>query len=208
MVVYSHVLTFGMGNVTPSPIGAWMRDVMLPLFFTISGYCACRIDIGMELNQLVSQIWSKTRSILIPTVVMFLLFMAYSHNGISHYVMSYDKSGYWFTWVLFQILLVYYTSLFIAAHVRNIFGKIIVVCSPLPVMWVLGYLFGFSSEIAVVFEWIKVKQFYFFFLTGFFLRYSEPTVKRILSLPLVNSALLVACVLTFNLHNLGGVICR
>lgn len=38
MVVYSHIMSFCLTDYTPSPIGAWMRAVMLPLFFFISGY--------------------------------------------------------------------------------------------------------------------------------------------------------------------------
>lgn len=38
MVVYSHSMSFCLTGYAPSPLGAWMRAVMLPLFFFISGY--------------------------------------------------------------------------------------------------------------------------------------------------------------------------
>lgn len=45
IVVYSHVLSFMMGRLQPSPLGLYMRDIMLPLFFFISGFCAYKANV-------------------------------------------------------------------------------------------------------------------------------------------------------------------
>lgn len=201
MVVYSHVLSFSMGGLTPSPIGMWMRNVMLPLFFFISGFCIYKnsdVTRRLTIKAFCHQIWSKTKTILIPTVVMFLLYMLYCHKDILHYATVYDKGGYWFTWVLFQILAFYYIALLAAGRVRNQLAKIAVLCLPLLLFQIFSHFVGFSSETAVIFEWVKVKQFYLFFLAGWIVRKYDSRVMNALRQPAVNLSLLVATVLIFN----------
>lgn len=94
MVVYSHVLSFMMGRLQPSPLGLYMRDIMLPLFFFISGFCAYKSNRVWSLRSFGQQVWGKTRAILIPTIIMFLLMMLYSGQNVMDVIFRYDKSGY------------------------------------------------------------------------------------------------------------------
>lgn len=94
MVVYSHVLSFMMGRLRPSPLGQYMRDIMLPLFFFISGFCAYKSNREWSLRSFGLQVWGKTRAILIPTIIMFLLMMLYSGQNVMNVIFRYDKSGY------------------------------------------------------------------------------------------------------------------
>ena len=206
MVVYSHVLTFAMGGIVPSALGEFMRVIMLPLFFFISGFCAYKDTMHFSRSNFMEQILSKIRSILIPTIIMFLLFMVYSHNNILHYATSYDKSGYWFTWVLFQVLVIYYLTVYVAGKINNVYLKIIVICFPLVVMWLFAHSIGFSNELSVIFEWVKLKQYYVFFLVGVFLRQFEPYVIKFIERPFVNLLLFIISVLSYIVVGGGNVL--
>lgn len=205
MVVYSHVLTFGMGGITPSPIGLYMRDIMLPLFFFISGFCAYSSKNIDTVNTLLNGIIKKTKAVLIPTIVMFTIFMVYSRNEFFTYAMSYDKSGYWFTWVLFQIFVIFLTTRYVADRfaVRQ-WIRIIIMLTPLVIMYVVFSLIGFRSGIAIIFEWIKVKGFYLYFLLGYFLRLFLPKFQRLCTNQYFVSILLVSSIAEYKFYRGGG----
>lgn len=63
MVVYAHVLSFMLDGITPSPFGQYMRDIMLPLFFFISGFCAYKKDKTYDYLELFKQIKGKVKQI-------------------------------------------------------------------------------------------------------------------------------------------------
>lgn len=94
MVVYSHLLTFSMGGITPSLLGQLMNELMLPLFFFISGFCSFKSNFVLTLKGWGKQVVAKTQAILITTVVMFAFFMLYSQNDMLFYLFRYDKSGF------------------------------------------------------------------------------------------------------------------
>lgn len=196
MVVYSHIITFSLGGIEPSAIGKWIRDVMLPLFFFISGFCAYKPHRVLNVLGFLRQFWGKTRSVLLPTIVMFLLFMLYSGNSASQYVASYDKSGFWFTWVLWQMQTIYLLTKLIATRFDNKWIKAGIILSPLALMSVFSHTVGFASEAAVIFELVKVKQFFFFFLSGLFMHRFLSILNRILERPTVNTMLLTGCVIS------------
>jgi len=189
-----------MRGIEPSPLGELMQDLMLPLFFFISGFCAW----SDKTFDLPKQFLGKVRGILIPTIVMFTAFMFYTGNDIKHYAMSYDKSGYWFTWVLFQIFVIYLLSRYAADKLRNRLIKVAILLSPLVLMAVAFHFVGFDSQVAVFFEWVKVKGFYLYFIAGVFLRIFKSNANQWLHLPLVNTILLFAAFASYRYIIVGG----
>lgn len=197
MVVYSHVLTFSMGNISPSPLGSLMIDVMLPLFFFISGFCAYKERGVPTLHDFGQNVINKTRSILIPTVIMFIVFMLYSGNDVLSFLFRYDKSGYWFTWVLFQILVIYSWFEVLAFKTCNIWLKVFVRLLPLGLLWVFSKTVGFDNNAAVLFEWIKVKEYYLYFIVGIFTHWFYPRVILLLNNNMINALLLIIAVVAY-----------
>lgn len=204
MVVYSHVLSFCFGHLQPSPFGQFMQDEMLPLFFFISGYCAYKVGRKWTASSFGRNLLQKTRAILIPTIVMFMLFMLYSSQNPMEVAFQYDKSGYWFTWVLFQILLLYYVSDIIASRFENRIVKALVVSAPLVLFVPFTRIVGYNSQVATFFEWIKVNGFYFFFFSGVLVRMFATEFERLMSNRYANALLLIVAIASYNLMP-GGV---
>lgn len=199
MVVYAHVLSFMLDGITPSPFGQYMRDIMLPLFFFISGFCAYKKDKTYDYLELFKQIKGKVRQILIPTITMFLLFMMYSGQDILTVVFNYDKSGYWFTWVLFQIFLIYIVTDFVCSKFSCQWLKFFITVSPVFLLPIVFHFIGYTNDVASLFEYVKVVGFYFFFLAGVLVKWFEPKIYRLLSNNYVSTLLLITSVVTYNL---------
>lgn len=206
MVVYSHVLSFMMGRLQPSPLGQYMHDIMLPLFFFLSGFCAYKDNSPQpSFLLLMKQIWGKTKAILIPTIVMFLVFMMYSKQNPLSIIFNYDKSGYWFTWVLFQIFLIFIPFDGISRRFSNKYLKVAVIVSPFVILSILFYFLGYNYKIANLFEWVKVVGYYFFFMTGIIVKLFRNDIHNAFNNKYLLSILLIVALLTYNfIDNLGG----
>lgn len=166
MVVYSHIMSFCLTGYNPSPLGAWMREVMLPLFFFISGYVSYKATPKTGFAEYGKQVWKKTTMMLIPTILMMALMMLYSGNNMLEFLFRYDKCGYWFTMVLFQIAVIYLPFLMLSKKVKQPLFKALFLLLPYPLMMAIFRLVGFESSAAILFEWVKVKGFYMFFALG------------------------------------------
>ena len=197
MVVYSHLLTFSMGGITPSLVGQFMNELMLPLFFFISGFCMFKSNFVLTLKGWGRQVVAKTQAILIPTVVMFALFMLYSQNDMLFYLFRYDKSGYWFTWVLFQIVLTFLFFEVVASHFQQQVVKFLVRILPLFLFLIFSRVVGYESQAAVLFEWVKVKEFYLYFLIGYYTHCWSPYILHFLNRDWANASLLILSVLSY-----------
>lgn len=208
MVVYCHVLTFSLGVIDPSPIGLWMRDIMLPLFFFISGFCAFKNNLSCTPRDMCMQLKDKVFRILVPTVVMFLAFTTISGNDALVFAFHYDKCGYWFTWVLFQIIVIYLLFRQLSYLTNKLWLRIVILLTPFAIMQVLFQHIGFDSNAAILFEWVKVKMYYLYFMSGIFVRWFAPTINSLLHNSYVN--LIVFLIAIFSYANLNGKygICR
>lgn len=200
MVVYSHVLSFCMGGIEPSPVGEYMRSVMLPLFFFISGFCAFSVKNYNTLNVLWRDIVRKIKALLLPTIVMFTVFMVYTGNDYMHYLTSYDKSGYWFTWVLFQIFVMFLATRYVADRfATRQWKRIIIICSPFVLCYAVFKQIGLESESAIIFEWVKIKGFYLYFLVGYFLRMFLPKFQQLCINQYFTTVLLVGSIAEYKI---------
>lgn len=71
-------------------------------------------------------LWMKVRQLLIPTIIMFV-FSRYAHcASIVDGLQDIMKKGYWFTFTLFQIIVIYQILIYItrhfSKHIYKIFG--------------------------------------------------------------------------------------
>ena len=79
----------------------------MPLFYFISGFVFYKIDKIWDYNTLKKFISSKIRVQLFSTLVFFLLFNFLFQNRIIDSILDTQKSGYWFTYVLFVYFILY-----------------------------------------------------------------------------------------------------
>lgn len=131
LVVFQHVHSICFHITTP--LSLFFVTFRMPLFFFISGYIAYRLKPITTFADYQSLVLKKTRVQALPTIVFGLLFTiigvqaapgdlsAYrvvhpqlGYGGmVQHFFLSAWKHGYWFTWTLLGIFLIYFTVTFL-----------------------------------------------------------------------------------------------
>lgn len=111
MVVIYHVSysCFHSDNIITNVINVRYE---LPLFFFISGFFAER----MEIKGTWVCILDKFKRLIIPTIIMMSLFCWTMNFDLIEGIQKKLKEGYWFTFVLFEFIVIY--------NMTNIFSKI------------------------------------------------------------------------------------
>lgn len=109
MVVMGHVITFCVREIDRAAIFKFIGEIHMPLFFFISGWFTWHGGRGPSLGK-------RALQLLVPMVVCSSLWVWYfPHSGLESPLDSTFcglwgsewKNGYWFTLVLFEIILVY-----------------------------------------------------------------------------------------------------
>lgn len=123
LVVFSHVETFGLDmSSNGDGINDFFRLFRMPLFFFVSGFIAYRTEEVWDWNYYRKSMLKKLRVQLIPMLFFGLLFAftvfpyryeVLTEGAIPTFFNSPDKIGYWFTEVLLEMFVVYYTVSFL-----------------------------------------------------------------------------------------------
>lgn len=109
LVVLGHVLgaTYGIGGYD-SVLGSVLLTFRMPMFFFISGYIAYKAVERWSVGFYIENMRKKAKVQIIPTIFFFSLFsLCMGGNPLS--VFEYGFGGYWFTIVLFEMFIIYYT---------------------------------------------------------------------------------------------------
>lgn len=121
-VVYYHIQAISIGmHVSQTILGTILLSFRMPMFFFVSGFIAYK---GWEIwtgNFYLERLKNKARIQLIPTFVFFSLSVMFAGgtNPLSAYITN-GLGGFWFTLVLFEFFLVYFTISHIS---RSLKGK-------------------------------------------------------------------------------------
>ena len=115
LVVAYHVAQFGFGE--SEKISASLPFLVLfrmPLFFFVSGFLAYKATWVWTPLRFASLTWKKLKVQVLPALVFLCVFLVLRGklpfaDGFMKCMHSPTKGGYWFTWVLLQMFLIYYT---------------------------------------------------------------------------------------------------
>ena len=153
LVVFSHVEAMGLDlGSNHEGINNLFKMFRMPLFFFVSGFIAYRIREVWNWEHYRNSMLKKMRVQLIPMLFFGILFtltvFSYKNNttpteALSMFFFTQSKLGYWFTEVLLEMFIIYYTVSFLMRkrklRSRQIVLIIIAVC-----FFVLS-LFGVST---------------------------------------------------------------
>lgn len=100
----------------------------MPLFFFVSGFLAYRASFSWTLPNAVKLTWKKVKVQVIPTMVFMCLFVVFRMEGsfsdcLMRLLTSPTKGGYWFTWVLLQMFIIYYVCGYAGRVWSSVFGR-------------------------------------------------------------------------------------
>lgn len=217
MVVANHVLQFSFQ--LPAKMSASMPLLTLfrmPLFFFISGFLAYKMNFLWTGKSFASITWKKIRIQVLPTLVFLCAYIVIREPGsfwdnFMHAMESPTKSGYWFTWTLLLMFIIYYIFAYIEQKLK---------CEswmPITILWMLS-LFAyetlylpdrFTYHKDLFFDYSSMLQvilFFHFFLTGNIVHRYWNQFQRIMDsqwfMPLVIIMTFLCCGDIFKWHTL------
>ncbi len=118
LVVAYHVaqMCFGINLKTSSSMPLFVLFRM-PLFFFVSGFLAYKATMMWTPHRLFTMIWKKFKIQVIPAVVFLCVFIVtrspHFFAGLTKALHTPTKFGYWFTWVLLIMFIIYYVAAFV-----------------------------------------------------------------------------------------------
>lgn len=117
LVVAYHVavFTFGQNEKTSSSL-PFLVLLRMPLFFFVSGFLAYRPRFDWTSSSVGRTLWRKTQVQVVPALLFLCLCLVFRQKGdfLVHLEQAFSqatKGGYWFTWVLLQLFVIYYVVL-------------------------------------------------------------------------------------------------
>ena len=235
LVVAYHVAQFGfVENEKTSAALPFLVLFRMPLFFFVSGFLAYKANFVWNLKNTVPLVLKKLHVQIIPAIIFLGIFIVFKSkhsfwDGLLNALKSPTKDGYWFTWVLLQMFLIYYTISIIAHYLKKIKEKVSGKNSQLStfnfqlsmIFWIIVWLLSiaayetlylpkqFSYHKAPFFAYTSLVQtirFMQFFLLGNIVhRYWEKIQKLFDSVwffPLVTTLAVICCADIFRWHTL------
>ena len=121
LVVAYHVAQFGFQeNEKTSAALPFLVLFRMPLFFFVSGFLAYKARFVWNIQNTLPLVRKKLMVQIVPAVIFLCIFIIFKTNnefwdGFLRAMKSPTKNGYWFTWVLLQMFLIYY-AVSIVAH--------------------------------------------------------------------------------------------
>lgn len=110
LVVFAHVEMFGFFNFGYETfVGKLFQSFRMPLFFFISGFIAYKNDRIWNRNTCWQLTKKKMQVQIIPALFFGLIYTyCYLHFDFNAFISNPSKLGYWFTFVLLEMFLIYY----------------------------------------------------------------------------------------------------
>lgn len=125
LVVSYHVAQMAFGQ--SEKISASLPFLVLfrmPLFFFVSGFLAYKSRWIWNAASFASLTWKKVKVQVLPALVFLCVLIIFRSklpffDAFMKVMASPTKGGYWFTWVLLQMFLIYYVCAWISQKLKN-----------------------------------------------------------------------------------------
>ena len=192
----------------------------MPLFFFVSGFLAYKADFSWTVPNALRLTWKKFKVQVIPTLVFMVIFVIFKMkgdflDGFTRLLVSPTKGGYWFTWVLLQMFIIYYVGCYIINKVsplkEQVRGALLFVAWAVSVFayetLYLPKVFTYHKDLFFDYSsLIQTIRYMQFFLLGNIVRRYWDKVERLFDtswfFPLTVTLAVVCCAEIFQLHTL------
>ncbi|MCF0244632.1 MAG: acyltransferase [Bacteroidaceae bacterium] len=195
LVVAQHVTSSAFGILMPKDTAIQNLLILfrMPLFFFVSGFLAYSASTEWNAKTLGRLVLKKLRVQLIPTIVFLCAFIAIFHKHFGDALMDFLsrplKGGYWFTWVLLLMFLLYYPFAYLEAKLKEWTKGRMPAWLPILVLWVIAMMMYETNYMPKYFKYPKstwsnylsfsnLTMYFCFFVTGnIFRRYWRQAEK-------------------------------
>ena len=142
LVVAYHVAQFSFTeNLKTSTSIPFLVLFRMPLFFFVSGFLAYRSEFVWTAKSFFGLTWKKIKVQVFPALVFLFVFIVFKSkysfaDGFMVAMKSPTKDGYWFTWVLLHMFIIYYVTAILSAKLHS--------NVPVLILWIVS-LFGYLT---------------------------------------------------------------
>lgn len=203
IVVMGHVLTMCVRDIDRAVVFKFIGEIHMPLFFFISGWFTYKLtDDG---RWLTPNLAGRFRQLIIPMVVVSSLWIFYfPHSGLESPLNSTFeglwtdgyKNGYWFTLVLFEIMVIYALLTPILSRLTNMPARIMTVCALWALMLVMNQTV--TAEVGGYCSLELMTRFFPVFMFGVLASSSKDNFNRLTtSQAVITSSILIGGVLLY-----------
>jgi len=219
LVVAYHVSTLGFGETEKTSMAlSFLVLFRMPLFFFISGFLAFKPDFNWTGGRLGWMVWKKFKIQMLPTIVFLVISLIMYHPRfwlrLDTIMGSPSKMGYWFTFVLLQMFIIYYVFAYFESKLKQ---KSWI---PITTLWLVALIayailympswFHFpkanESSILNYTSFIQTMRFFHFFVLGNIVRRYWISWQRLFDskwfFPVVTVVVVLCCSDIFKWHNL------
>lgn len=219
LVVAYHVAQIGFGENEKTSVSLpFLVMFRMPLFFFVSGFLAWKSRWVWTALNFCQMSLKKIRVQLVPTLVFMTVFIVFKGRhtfmeSLENMMSSPYKGGYWFTWVLLLMLLIYYVIAFLEQklHLKHwlIMGFFLLAVFANLTLY-MPHTFGnwWKAEWMNVSSLVQVMRYMQFFLLGNivhrFWKESEGLMRSVWFFPTVLTVAIVSCAEFFRWHSLSG----
>ena len=190
LVVFNHVIFLSFGTDGREVTSAFFGLFRMPMFFFISGFVGYKALEHWTAGFYARRVRQKLVVQIIPALFFFTLYTL-CHGGNPLDALHVGFGGYWFTFVLLEMLLTYFTLSLLARHTHNRVLDVGLVLLALG----LGYLSVGNRNDTALEHMLSLESFLFFFqffAMGVLCRRYYGQLMRLLSNRWVSAAVMLA----------------
>ena len=145
LVVMGHVITMCIREVDSTPLFKFLERIHMPLFFFVSGWFTYKLS--AEGRIVLPPLGQRALRLLLPMVVTSSLWIWYfPHSGLQSPITATFsalwadsfKNGYWFTLVLFELIVIYVPVAMLLQRCRSALASVSVVAAAWAILLVLN----------------------------------------------------------------------
>ncbi len=178
-VVYSHICLFCLPGYDSSMIVDFLRSYFLNAFFFISGYMAWKPIEKFE-NNVLRLCRKSIVHLLIPTMVVGTFYALIYHIPILTFCFNGAKFGYWFTFALFEIFIIYYLVSALSAFLKSPIFRVTTIIIISIVFYCLNKYFTLDSSIYNLFCFDSICYYFLFFGLGIIAHEYKALIRKYL----------------------------
>lgn len=174
VVVFLHVRFFSLNLlIETSPFAIVFFTFMLPIFFFISGYVAYKGELCVNKGAYSKRLLNKATVLLIPTLVFWVVFIYFQIRP------WYFPGGFWFTEVLFEMFLIYFTVALLFSKMNSSFEDISLV--GIAILLFISKRFISNNSISEFITLRELCSYFIFFVLGLMAKKHNDRFIRIVS---------------------------
>lgn len=204
LVVYTHILMVaGLGG-HETFLGDVITSFYMALFFFISGFFAWKPASSICKQNITHVLPQKFKALVVSSVVFFAL-LNYSRSSDIFGWMTTGFRSYWFTIVLFQMFVIFYTAIGISKLVHREIALPIMITLSLVALVVLRSHLLYNWRLWQILDMANLCLFLQFFTFGMICRKYSAKFQRIISNNITITILIITFVLIFCILRIPAV---